>query len=148
MNGDTMHIEVEKPKINPAHFIAIIGAALVNAFIIGGVWVSLNRDIADIQNAQERTQKVLDDTQQQVSQIPPLSFQVTRALEATAENKKGLEAANARVDRVVESFGGKLDTAIESINKVATRVEVLSSKLDDAQGRANKTLWRTPIVRP
>lgn len=72
---------------------------------------------------------------------------MTRALEATAENKKGIEAANARVDRVVESLGGKLDTAIESINKVATRVEVLSSKLDDAQGRANKTLWRTPIVR-
>lgn len=59
-----MHIEVEKPRINPAHFIAIIGAALVNAFIIGGVWVSLNRDIADIRSAQERTQKVLDDTQQ------------------------------------------------------------------------------------
>ena len=51
---------------------------------------------------------------------------MTRALEATAENKKGIEAANARVDRVVESLGGKLDTAIESINKVATRVEVLS----------------------
>lgn len=143
-----MQIEIEKPKLNPVHFAAIIGGALLNAFFVGGVWVSLNRDIADIRSAQERTQKVIDSTQQQVSQIPPLSFQTTRALEATAENKKGIEAANSRIDRVVESFGGKLDTAIDNINKVATQVQVLSSKLDDMQGRADKTMFRTPVVRP
>jgi chromosome segregation ATPase len=148
MSEDTMQISVRKPEINPAHFIAIVGGALVNAFIIGGVWVSLNRDIADIRQAQERTQKALDDTQQQVSQITPLSFQTTRALEAAAENKKGIEAANARIDRVVESFGGKLDAITESVNKVATQVQVLSSKLDDMQGKADKTLFRTPVVRP
>ena len=143
-----MQIEIEKPRLNPVHFAAIIGAGFMNAFAIGGVWVSLNRDIADVRNAQERTQKVLDSTVQQVSQIGPLSFQTTRALEAAAENKKATELTNARIDRVVESLGGKLDTAIDSINKVGTQVQVLSSKLEDMQGRADKTLFRTPIVRP
>ncbi|QPB18733.1 hypothetical protein [Rhizobium sp. 007] len=46
---------------------------------------------------------------------------VGHAIEGIAENKKGLEAANSRIDRVVESLSGKLDTAIDSINKVATR---------------------------
>ncbi|MBB3402990.1 hypothetical protein [Rhizobium sp. BK347] len=143
-----MQIEIEKPRLNPVHLAAIIGAGFMNAFAIGGVWVSLNRDIADVRNAQERTQKVLDSTVQQVSQIGPLSFQTTRSLEAAAENKKATELTNARIDRVVESLGGKLDTAIDSINKVGTQVQVLSSKLEDMQGRADKTLFRTPIVRP
>ncbi|MBB3608692.1 prefoldin subunit 5 [Rhizobium sp. BK602] len=143
-----MQISVKKPEINPAHFIAIIGGALVNAFIIGGVWVSLNRDIADLRSSQDRTQKALDATAQQVSQIAPLSFQTTRALEAGAENKKAIELTNARIDRVAESIGGKLDTAIDSINKVSTQVQVLSSKFEDNQGRPDKTLFRTPVVRP
>ncbi|NTG19991.1 hypothetical protein G6K93_05680 [Agrobacterium rhizogenes] len=143
-----MQIEIEKPKINPVHFAAIIGGAVLNAFFVGGVWVSLNRDIADIRSAQDRTQKAVDNTQQQVSQIPPLSFQTTRALEATAENKKGIEATNERVDRVIDTFGRKLDTAIDSINKVGTQVQVLSSKLEDMQGRSEKTFFRTPVVRP
>ena len=44
--------------------------------------------------------------------------------------------------------GGKLDTVIDNVNKVATQVQVLSSKLDDAQGKSDKTIFRTPIVRP
>ncbi|WP_412063949.1 hypothetical protein [Rhizobium sp. SYY.PMSO] len=77
-----------------------------------------------------------------------MSFQTTRALEATAENKKGIEAANQRIDRVVESFGDKLDAIAGSLNKVATQVQVLSSKLDDMQGKAEKSIFRTPVVRP
>jgi hypothetical protein len=147
-----MNIEIEKPKINVPHFAAIIAGIIINAFIAGGIWVSINRDIQDIQEKQkteaERSIKADVDLNKAVADIGPLTFQTTRALEGVAENKKGIEASNARIDRVVESLGGKLDTAIESINKVATRVEVLSSKLDDAQVRANKTLWRTPTYKP
>lgn len=143
-----MQIEIEKPRLNPVHFIAIVGTGVVNAFFVGGIWVSLNRDIADIRSAQERTQKAIDITGQQVSQIPPLSFQTTRALEAAAENKKAVEATNERVDRVIDTFGRKLDTAIDSINKVGTQVQVLSSKFEDIQGKSEKTFFRTPVVRP
>lgn len=103
---------------------------------------------AQISDLNSRYQESSKDLTQQIAQIPPLTFQVTRALEGVSENKKGLEAANARIDRVVESFGGKLDTVIDSVNKIATRVEVLSSKLDDANGKSDRTMFRTPIVRP
>lgn len=90
----------------------------------------------------------LTDMQQQIAQITPLTFQTTRATEAGAENKKAIELTNTRIDRVVEALGGKLDTMIDSVNKVSTQVQVLSSKLEDMQGKTDKTLFRTPIVRP
>ena len=80
--------------------------------------------------------------QQQIAQITPLTFQTNRAIEGVAENKKAVEATNDRIDRVVETFGGKLDTVIENVGKLSTQVSVLSSKLDD------KTRFRTPVIRP
>lgn len=161
-----MTIEFEKPRINPAHFAAIVGGAIVNAFIVGGVYVSINRDIADISKKQidlslridgeasdrkdllKGYQDSLNSMQKDISQIQPLTFQTTRALETASENKKGLEAANQRIDHVVEALGGKLDNVIDTINKVSTQVQVLSSKLDDAQGKSDKTLFRMPVGRP
>lgn len=86
--------------------------------------------------------------QQQIAQIAPLFFQATRATEAGAENKKEIELTDTRIDRVLESLSGKLDTAIDSINKVGTQVQVLSSKLEDMQEKADKTLFRMPVVKP
>lgn len=137
----------------------LIFATLTNVAIAAISWNDTKRDIQDIQEqvqaeTQARQQRGLitdgrfADLNKAVAEIAPLSFQVTRVIEASAENKKGVEAANDRIDRVVESIGGKLDTVIENVNKIATRVEVLSSKLDDAQGRANKTMWKTPVIRP
>jgi TolA-binding protein len=112
----------------------------------------LQKQILEVSNRVDREsidrKSQLTDMQQQIAQIAPLSFQTTRAVEAGAENKKALELTNNRIDRVVESLGGKLDTAIDSINKVGTQVQVLSSKLEDMQGKADKTIFRTPIVKP
>lgn len=88
------------------------------------------------------------DVQQQLIQIAPLTFQTTRATEAGAENKKAIELTNDRIDRVIDTLGKKLDTAIDNINKVGTQVQVLSSKLEDMQGKPDKTLFRMPVVRP
>lgn len=142
--------------------VMIGGICLATAANIAVAAVSWNDTKRDIQDIQEKVQAettarqargvVTDgrfaDLNKAVAEITPLSFQVTRVIETSSENKKAIEAANDRIDRVVESIGGKLDTVIENVNKIATRVEVLSSKLDDAQTRANKTLWRMPIVRP
>ena len=77
-----------------------------------------------------------------------ISYQMTRATEASAENKKAIELTNTGIDRVVESLGGKLDTMIDSVNKVSTQVQVLSSKLDNIQGKPDKTIFRMPVVKP
>jgi methyl-accepting chemotaxis protein len=137
-----------------------IGATIfVNVAFVATTWTDTKRDIKELQDqVQDETDArkargILTDGRfldlnRSVAEITPLSFQVTRAIEGVSENKKAVESANTRIDRVVESFGGKLDTVIDSVNKIATRVEVLSSKLDDAQTRSDKTLYRTPIVRP
>lgn len=158
-----MHVEIEKPRLNPVHFAAIIAGALVNAFLVGGAYVSNNRDIgglrdqiqqesSDRKDQQKGFQDTLSNVQKDISQIQPLTFQTTRAIEASAENKKateeGLKNVNDRMDRVVESFGSKLDNVIDTINKVSTQVQVLSSKLDDMQGKSERTTFRMPIVRP
>jgi len=108
---------------------------------ISDINTRLDKDAAD-RKAQ------LTDMQQQISQIPPLTFQTTRATEAGAENKKAIELTNTRIDRVVESLGGKLDTAIDSINKVGTQVQVLSSKLEDMQGKPDKSIFKMPVMKP
>ncbi|RAX42383.1 hypothetical protein [Rhizobium tropici] len=112
----------------------------------------LRKQIIDLTNRMDKDgadkKAQLADVQQQLAQIAPLTFQTTRATESAAENKKAIEMTNARIDRVVEAFGGKLDTVIDSVNKVSTQVQVLSSKLEDMQGKADKTLFRTPVVRP
>jgi hypothetical protein len=134
-------------------------ATLANVAIAAISWNDTKRDIQEIQEqvksetqARQARGLVTDgrftDLNKAVAEIAPLSFQVTRVIEASAENKKGVEAANDRIDRVVESIGGKLDTVIENVNKLATRVEVFGSKLDDQAARTNKTLFRTPIIRP
>jgi methyl-accepting chemotaxis protein len=167
MNEEIMHIELEKPRLNPIHFAAIIGGALLNAFIVGGVYVSINRDIADISKKQVELstridgeasdrkdllkgyQDSLNGMQKDISQIQPLSYQATRALESSSENKKateeGLKNVNERMDRVVGAFSGKLDVLVETVNKVSTQVQVFGSKLDDLQGRGDKT---TSVGRP
>lgn len=112
----------------------------------------LRKQIIDLTNRMDKDgadkKAQLADVQQQLAQIAPLTFQTTRATESAAENKKAIELTNTRIDRVVEALGGKLDTVIDSVNKVSTQVQVLSSKLEDMQGKADKTLFRTPVVKP
>ena len=112
----------------------------------------LRKQITDVVNRMDKDgadrKAQITDVQQQLAQIAPLTFQTTRTAEAGAENKKAIEATNDRVDRIVDAFGKKLDTAIDSINKVSTQVQVLSSKFEDAQGRPDKSIFRMPVMKP
>jgi chromosome segregation ATPase len=153
---DSMHLPERSKRLEwNFNTLVVIGglafATAANVAVAAIAWNDTKRDILEVQDRlqseTERGVRADIELNKAVSEITPLSYQTTRAIEGVAENKKGIEAANARIDRVVESLSGKLDTAIESINKVATRVEVLSSKLDDAQTRATKTNWQ-PVLRP
>ena len=112
----------------------------------------LRKQIADIVSRMDKDgadkKAQLADVQQQLAQIAPLTFQTTRATEAGAENKKAIELTHTRIDLVVEALGGKLDTVIDSVNKVSTQVQVLNSKLEDMQGKPDKSLFRMPVVKP
>jgi hypothetical protein len=149
LNEDVMHIAIDKPRINFPHFIAIVVGALVNAFILGGVWVNLGNSIDKIDEKYDELSTRLDkeaaDRQLtmngvnvQIGQIPGIQFKQDQQQQMVAENKAGIAETNKRIDRVVESFGGKLDAVIDTINKVSTQVQVLNSKLDDLQSRPKR----------
>ena len=166
------HIDIEKPKINPAHFIAILAtgavAMVVNGFALGGVWFNLtntidelkksnvvltteltnarkelsdrfDKEAADRKDREKLYQASMDGMNTQIGQIQPLQYQQTRIIEQMAESKNSIVETNKRIDRVVDSFGGKVDTLIDGVNKLTTRVEVISSKIDDAADKRAAT---------
>ncbi|KQV83217.1 hypothetical protein ASC90_21735 [Rhizobium sp. Root1220] len=107
----------------------------------------LTQDAEDRKDRLRGYQATLDGMQSRIGEITPLTLNLQRAVEQGSENKMAVVETNKRIDRVVESVGGKLDTLIDTINKVATRVEVLGSKID-ANGKSDKSAYRTPIYKP
>ncbi|MBY5863278.1 hypothetical protein [Rhizobium leguminosarum] len=142
-----MPVTWEKARLNVWHIGAIIFATATNAALAGLVWNDTKRDIQDTQDDMKTLQASVTDVQKQLPQIASLQFQMTRVVEQIAENKAGIVAVDSRVDRVVESLGGKLDTLVDSVNKIATRVEVLNSKLEDAATKADRTRFNMPILK-
>jgi peptidoglycan hydrolase CwlO-like protein len=145
--GDDMPVTWEKARLNVWHISAIMLSIAVNAGGAAFVWNDTKRDIQDTQDDMKTLQASVTDIQKQLPQITQLQFQVTRAVEQISENKAGIVAVNSRADRIVESLGGKLDTLVDSVNKIATRVEVLNSKLEDAAGKADRTRFNMPILK-
>jgi methyl-accepting chemotaxis protein len=132
--------------------VGLTAGMLVTSIGWGITYANMRNDNARLQDQisgmNQRFTDTAKDLTQQIAQIAPLSFQVTRAIEGVAENKKAVESTNERMDRFVGTLTGKIDTVIDSLNKVGTKVEVLGSKIDDANGKADKSLFRTPIMRP
>lgn len=148
---------------------ATVGSLAIVATAVGwGVnWNSiqandreLNREIVRINErfiADEalRRERIADfntrfrEVQSQLAIIPSLSYGIEQAKAMAIENAQRIEEADKRTDRVVDSFGGKLDTVIDGLNKTVTRVEVLGSKVDDLKrSSGGQTTYRMPIVRP
>lgn len=170
MDGEDMAIEREKGpfKWNLNSVLAVSGAAvtiITQVVVFAILWTNQTRDVQDLQNqvttilkrfdteAAERKDRLrdyqgtLNDMQGQIATIAPLSFQVTSVINSTAENKEAIKQTNSRIDRVVESFGGKLDTVLDAVNKLTTRVEVLATQQQEEK-RTNKTSFERPIYRP
>jgi methyl-accepting chemotaxis protein len=130
----------------------IIAGLLVTAVGWGITYANMRNDSerlqSQISDLNSRYQDSSKDLTQQIAQIAPLQFQQSRMIEQIAENKTGIVETNKRMDRFAETIGNKLDTVIDTMNKLATRVEVIGSKIDDANGKSDRTMFRTPIVRP
>lgn len=133
MEGDEMSISFEKTRVN---LYNIGGFALV----IFGMGVTY----ATMQTANETNAKTIAELRQQVkdvqqsdAKIIQLQYQMTTLTGVASENRKAIEEVNKRIDRVVESFGGKLDTVIERVNQIATNVEVLKTSIGERPKRTS-----------
>lgn len=129
--ADEMPITVNK-TINVWSVVPTLLGMIITAFGWGVTYNSMTTADA---TAKASIENVASDVKEISAQLPRLQYDMVRQIEASAENKAGIVEANKRIDRVVESFGGTLDAIKDSVNKIATRVEVISTQIGDKPQR-------------
>jgi chromosome segregation ATPase len=158
VEGDVVHIEVEKPRINPAHFIAILGSAFVvvavNAFALGAVWVNLNNTIATMQKAQDALSTELNATRNEFN---------NRFAQESADRKDRQKVYQATLDDMNTRLGqisplqfqqtqmiekiAENKTANAETNKRIDRIaDSVSGKLDGIGDVLNKLTTRVEVL--
>ncbi|CAK7259107.1 Transmembrane protein [Shinella sp. WSC3-e] len=137
-NADNaMPIVFEKARLNVFNLAGFAIVAMIN--VAGGaiVWTNLNRDVAEIRDAQQDRATVSDrnfaDIRAQIQPIPQLRFQQDQQAVQIAELK-------AQMAALLERFGTKLDTLNDSVNSVRTEVRVLAQEVrSNAEKKAHPT---------
>lgn len=129
----SMPITIEKARLNIWNLGGFIAGIIVTAFGWGVTYSSTSEANARTQRDVITIINEVKDIRLQLPQINALQFQMSRATDAISENKAKIVATNDRVDRVVESFGGKLDSISEKINKLSINIEVLNSRIGEKQ---------------
>jgi hypothetical protein len=56
-------------------------------------------------------------------------MQIQRLTELSSSNEKAIEAANERINRIVESQSDKLDAIISRVGELTTEIRVVQSQL-------------------
>ena len=131
--GSEMPVVLEKTRAN----LFNIAGFCVIIFGMGANYALMQAANAKNAEAVERLQIEIVELKGHVPTIAQLSFQSSALSGQVAENRKALEETNKRVDRVVETFGGKLDTIVERLNVVATNVEVLTTRINERPQRTS-----------
>jgi hypothetical protein len=152
MDGTTEEITMHLPRREGEFKWNLNTLVTLGGIIIGFTVTAIGWGVtyADMRNADSNTQGQIADLRSQFEkdtalrqglapQVQQLTYQTTRALEASAENKKSIEDVNSKI-------GSKLDSLIDQINRLSTQVQVLGSKFDDMQGKTDHTIFpRLPI---
>lgn len=128
-----MPIVLEKARVNVWNIIGFGFVLMATAFGWGVTYTTMNAGISEAKAELVRQNNRIDKLNSFVQPLPNLQFQTSRALEASAEAKQSIDETNKRVDRVVESFTGKLDTMIGAVNQLNVKVEVLSNEVRKGQ---------------
>ena len=136
-----MPVVLEKARLNMWNLIGFACGIAVTAFGWGITYAKLDGAVsavrADVVTIKRDTDTKFNNIETKLAPITSLQFQAARALEQVAEVKGANEETNKRIDRVVESFSGKLDTLNGGVNSLITKVEVLNSVFHSETRRRN-----------
>lgn len=132
MGEDTaVSIVIEKTRVNAWNLGGLLVVAIGQAFALGVVYTKIDARIAEGERYRvtrsTSTDKNFDELKAKVANLPNVEYRLVQAETTIAKNN---EAMNARIDRIVESFGGKLDKLAEDVAAVRTDVRVLSGKVE------------------
>lgn len=163
-NGADMQVEWEKTRVNMWHILAIGGSLVVNAFAMGGIYVTMTgndednaKQIKEVrteigvlhQSGRDRSREIdskFYTIEQKIPEITRLDDKITRLTELVASVIKANEETNKRIDRVVESQNGKLDTLIARQSDQSADIKVIQSQLREQNRTPQRT--RFPIATP
>lgn len=123
-----MPVTIEKARLNIWNLGGFMVGIVVTAF---GWGVTYNVMVSSDAEAKRRIEYATDEIKDIKAQLPAitqLQFQMTTTTQVASENKNAIDETNKRIDRVVESFGGKLDKLVEQVNNIAADVKVLTSQ--------------------
>lgn len=122
-----MPIVVEKARVNVWNIVGFATGMAVSAFGWGMTYASMT--YADAKNAEqiENVKSDISDLKSFSALVTQSQYNISSLTSSVSENKKAIEEANRRVDRVVESFSSKLDTIVDKVNVISTNVEVLKN---------------------
>lgn len=136
---NSMSVVFEKARVNVFNIAGFVIVIAVNAFGLGVAVMTFSSALAQNEQRVEALQTTVKDIQNELPTISQLQYQMTNVSTRTAENTATIEEnekqANDRIDRVVESFAGKLDTIAMRVNEMATNVEVLATRLNQDRER-------------
>lgn len=124
-----MPITVEKARVNLWNLLSFFIGIAVTSFGWGITYNQMTNNAENAKTEIAELSKTVNSIQEQMPEIRQLQFQVGRTGELIADNRANISATNARIDRIAESLTTKLDTVIETVNKIATRVEVIATRV-------------------
>lgn len=138
-----MPITFEKARVNVWNVGSIFVGIAVTAFGWGVTYNNIQTANANAEKnniaAVSSINAVADDVSELQNALPSMQGTLSRLTEVAAENRAGVKATNERIDRIVESFGSKLDGIVVNVNKIATQVEVLAARYGDRPATPQRT---------
>lgn len=126
-----MPFVIEKARLNIWNLAGFGVCIAVTAFGWGIQYSSVVTQAAEAKENFGKLTEDIKDIRLQIPAIAQLQFQSTRLTDNVSENRANIKTTNDRIDRIVESFGQKLDAISDNLNRMATRVEVISAKIGD-----------------
>ncbi|WP_027039125.1 hypothetical protein [Mesorhizobium ciceri] len=150
-----LSIRVDKRPISQAQLIGFVVILMGQAFVGGGLYYKFTSDIAnaaskadlatlsvkvDSESAARQARSVLsdrnfDDIQNQLKPLDTVSLRLD-------QNDKRDDAQDARIDRMLELIGAKLDTLTQNVADVKADVRVVAQDVKNLGGKTQPTSFR------
>jgi len=154
---EMLAIRVDKRPISQS---AVVGFALVvvtQAFIAGGLYYKFSTlatdaaskaDFATLTSKVEGQEQVrttrsadldrnIDDIQAQLKPLGTIELRLD-------QNDKRDDAQDARMDKILEMLGGKLDTLNDTVSGLKADVRVMAADVKSLSAKTSPTSFRTP----
>lgn len=139
-----MPITLEKSRLNLFNLTGFLLGFIAQVIIGTAIWVNLNRDVAEIRQAQQEGRVIADknteDLKAQVAPVPQMKFLQDQQAGQITDLKTQVADMNKRFDRMIELLGGKMDGMSESLNSLRTDVKVLAQEVRNNSDKAQKTM--------